>query len=199
MPASAAPFGLQMWGGATHADNNPPVLEIAYGAVDIATAMAKGSILNIGASAPTLGAATPTTTRDGNTPWGIVTGFRFNTAPGTAPFGYNDYLPANAITAGFKNIYIQYIPAVTAIMVIQATANTGASTAIGKNAAITYTAPDAVRKVSKIALNAATIATTNTLALKIVGFAGGTDTDTIPNYLVVWNQNVHAWSNILGV
>lgn len=199
MPATAAPFGLQLWGGSNHTDNNPPVLEIAYGTSDIAAAMAKGSILNIGASAPTMVTATPTTTRDGNTPWGIVTGFRFSTAPGNAPFGFTDYLPANAITAGYKGIYIQYVPAVSAIMIIQATANTNAATAIGKNAAITYTAPDATRHVSKIALNAATIATTNTLALKIVGFAGGTDSDTIPNYLVVWNQNVHAWSNILGV
>lgn len=199
MPATAAPFGLKLWGGQNHTDNNPPYLEIAYGASDIATAMAKGSILNIGASAPTMVAATMTTTRNGNTPSGIVTGFRFSTAPSNAPFGYSDYLPANAITAGYKNIYIQYVPAVAAIMVIQATANTGASTAIGKNAAISYTAPDAFRKVSKIALDASTINTTNTLGLKIVGFEPGTESDTIPNYLVIWNQNVHAWANILGV
>jgi hypothetical protein len=199
MASVAAPYGFRVVGGMDSNNANLPQFEVAYPAGEIAAALAKGSIINIGASAVTAITATPTTTRNGNSPWGIITGFKAK-GPAESNLGFFDYLPASAITAGYSNIVIQYTTAVRAIMQIQAGANTNASTAIGKNAAITYTAPDSLRKVSKITLDAATIATTNTLGLKIIGFApGSAATDTYPDYWVTWNTNVHAWDNTLGV
>lgn len=198
MASVAAPYGFKVVGGMDTNNTNQPVFEFAYTA-DIAAALAEGSIINVGASAVAAITATPTTTRNSNSPWGIIRGFR-GKGPGESNLGFWKYLPANAITAGYTNLFIEYVPAPRAVMQIQGTANTNASTAIGKNAAISYTAPDSFRQVSKIALDASTIATSNTLALRIIGFApGSAATDTYPDYLVVWNTNVHALDNILGV
>lgn len=198
MASVAAPYGFKVVGGMDSNDTEQPVFTLAISA-DIAAALAEGSIINVGASAVAAITATPTTTRNSNSPWGIVRGFSCK-PPGESNLGFVKYLPANATTAGYTNIVLHYVPASRAIMQIQATANTNASGAIGKNAAISYTAPDSFRQVSKIALDASTIATTNTLGLRIIGFApGSAPTDTYPDYLVTWNTNVHAWDNILGV
>lgn len=198
MASVAAPYGFKVVGCMDSNDTEQPVFEFPITA-DVAAALAEGSIINVGASALTAITATPTTTRNGNSPWGIVRGFRCQ-FPGESNLGFTKLLPANATTAGYKNITLLYTPAARAIMQIQATASTNASTAIGKNAAISYTAPNTYRQTSAIALDASTIATSNTLGLRIIGFApGSAATDTYPDYLVTWNTNVHAWDNILGV
>lgn len=195
MASVAAPYGLVPHENLVTGDTNFPVRKLAVSA-DIA-AIAIGSIINIGASALTVVAATPTTTRNGNTPWGIVTNIEA-VGPAGSNLGFYNFLPANATTAGYTNIVIHYTDSPFLVMKIQAGANANASTAIGKNAAITYSAATATG--AKIALDAATIATSNTLGLKIIGFhPSSSASDTYPDYLVTWNQNVHAFCNILGV
>lgn len=195
MASVAAPYGLQPYENLVTGNTNWPVRKLAVSS-DIA-AIAIGSIINVGASALTVVAATPTTTRNGNSPWGIVTNIEAK-GPGDTNLAFYNYLPANATTAGYTNIVIHYTDSPFLVMKIQAGANTNASTAIGKNAGITYSA--ATSRGSQITLDASSIATTNTLGLKIIGFhPSSSATDTYPDYLVIWNQNVHAFANILGV
>jgi hypothetical protein len=195
MASVAAPYGFMPHENLVTGDTNFPVRKLAVSA-DIA-AIAIGSPINVGASALTVVAATPTTTRNGNSPWGVVTNIEA-VGPGGSNLGFYNYLPANATTAGYTNIVIHYTDSPFIVWKLQAGANTDAATAIGKNAAITYTA--ATSRGAQITLNAATIATSNTLAVKIIGFhPTSSATDTYPDYLVIWNQNVHAFCNILGV
>lgn len=198
MAASAAPYGLTPVGNLIDGSTNFSVQRIAYTA-DINRRVAVGDIINMGAGALSVISATPTTTRNGNSPWGIVRGITFTKAPGGSLLSNNAILPANAITAGYGGIVLEVVTSPFVIMKVQASANTGAATAIGKNAALVMTEASAVNG-SQIALDAATIATTNTLGVKIIGFFDQSGaSDAFPDYLVTWNQNVHAMANILGV
>lgn len=194
MASAAAPYGLRAVRNWATGDTNFNVKTFSYTA-DIARALAVGDFINIGAGALGIPSATPTTTRNSSSPWGVVTAIR-------ALFTNSSlrdirYIPSNAITAGYSNIEIDYVDSPFMVYQVQASANTGASTAIGKNAALVMTAATATG--SKVALDASTIATANTLAVKIIGFSGATSGDTYPEYEVIWNQNVHAFMNILGV
>lgn len=194
----AAPYGLQPFLNMITGDTNFPTFTIGYTA-DINRALAKGDPISIGAGALGIPSATPTTTRSGNSPAGVVTGITFRppTNPGSLA-GHGKTLPANAITAGYTSVRIEYIASPFVVWKIQASAATGASTAIGKNAALVMTA--AANGISQITLDASTINTTNTLAVRILDFAPGSGpTDPFPDYLVVWNTGVHPLQNATGV
>lgn len=199
MAAAASPYGLIPVANLIDGSTNYSVQRIAYTA-DINRRVGIGDIVAVGAGALGIPSATPTTTRDGNSPWGIVRGISFTKAPTASQLSTIQVLPANARAAGYDGIVLEVVTSPFLIMRVQASANTGAATAIGKNAALVMTEASVVQGQSQIALNAATINTTNTLGVKIIGFADPSGTaDAFPDYLVTWNQNVHAMANILGV
>lgn len=87
-----------------------------------------------------------------------------------------------------------------AVFKIQATAAV-AQTALGLNAGVVQNAGDSASGNSRVALDAATVANTNTLPLRIVGFDGGDPlipADTYPDVLVKWNWGMHQYQRALG-
>jgi hypothetical protein len=197
MAAAASPFGLTPVKNLIDGSSTFNTETVAYTA-DIARAIAIGDLISVGASALGIPSTSPTTTVGANSPIGIVKGISFTAAPGGSLLSTATYLPANAITAGYAGILIEYYASPFMIMKVQASANTGVDTAVGKNAALVMTAASATLKKSLISLNAATLATTATLAVKIIGLASPS-TDTYPEYFVIWNPGVHSYANTTGV
>lgn len=199
MATVSAPYGLKpmdLAGGSPKGLINSYLLT-----TNTATGFFQGDIVNMGAGVLTPIGATPTTTRNGNSPWGVFVGCTYFTAAGLVT---SNTFPAAGYTA-----YTSYGPITLMIaddpymeMQVQASA-TVAATALGKKAALTnFAAGSVTTGNSKVQLDASTINTTNTLAVTIKRFVPGPINavgDTYTDLIVVWNQNVHALNNILGV
>lgn len=87
-----------------------------------------------------------------------------------------------------------------AIFQIQASASL-TQAALGQNAAVVQNAGDAASGNSRVSLNAASVADTNTLPIRIVGFAGGSPlvpSDSFPEVLVKWNWGMHQYQRAQG-
>lgn len=88
-----------------------------------------------------------------------------------------------------------------AIFQIQASAAL-TQAALGANAALVQNAGDTISGDSRVSLNAATVADTATLPVRIVGFAGGNPlvdtTDLFPEVLVKWNFGMHQYERAQG-
>jgi hypothetical protein len=138
---------------------------------------------------------------------GVCVGVRFTTPLLLQP-QYAPYLPANAITAGYSNVYIRVLDDPDALFKIQGSAafgtlTNGAAGAVGKNAALgnfggsTATGNSSVNLV--VGTNGASLASTNTLAMRIVDVVAGTELDSFPDIVVKFNQGVHSYYFSLGV
>ncbi len=202
MPSTAAPYGLipmDMAGGVPKGVANAYILT-----TNTATGFFEGDIVNIGAGVVTPIGATPTTARNGNSPWGVFSHCEYTTPAG---FVVSNTFPAAGYTAyaalGPIRLFIYDDPYME--MKVQSSA-TVAATALGKKAALgNFGAGSTVTGKSAVYLDAATINTTNTLAVTIKRFSPdsvrgtGSPAETYVDLIVVWNQNVHALTNILGV
>lgn len=207
MATVSAPYGLkpaELSGGSPKGIINSYTLT-----TNTATGFFQGDIVNMGAGVLTPITATPTTARNGNSPWGIFWGCSYY-GTGGQPVIANTF-PAAGYTAYAANgpIVLFIIDDPYIEMQIQASA-TVAATALGKKAALTnFSAGVVASGQSRVQLDASTINTTNTLAVTIkrfapaststAGIATGVYSDTYTDLIVVWNQNVHAMNNILGV
>ena len=169
-----------------------------------ATGIFTGDIVNVGAVVLTPVAATPTTTRNGNTPQGIVVGVTYYDGTNIRK---EPFLPANGYTSfsAYGPIIIEVIPNPDITFMIQANGSV-AATAVGKNAALAFGTGSSSTGLSVTRLDQATIATTNTLAVRIVAIPdqdidGGTNAagDTYTWVLAQWNAGVHADRNATGV
>ena len=201
MPTTSAPYGLlpiQLTGGgqATAGIRQYKLLS------NSSTGFFYGDIVNIGAGVATPVTATPTTTRNGNTPWGIFVGVNYYDTNGQPR--WSQYLPANGYTtySSYGDILLSVMDDPNAVMQVQASGSV-ANTDIGKNAALTnFSAGSTTTGNSKVQLDQSSINTTNTLGVKIIAIAPGPNNaagDTYTDVWVRWNQNVHAYNNILGV
>lgn len=139
---------------------------------------------------------------------GVCMGVRY-VNPSTKQSTWAQYLPANAITGGYTDVYIIVADDPDAVFQIQGTAafgtlTNGANGAIGKNAALgfstagsTSTGNSGVNLV--VGANGGSLANTATLAMRIVGVVPGTETDTYPEILVKFNQGTHSYYLATGV
>lgn len=139
---------------------------------------------------------------------GVCVGVRYTTPVLSQP-QFAQYLPSGAITAGYTNVFIRVVDDPDAIYQIQGSAafgslTNGAAGAIGKNAALgnfsagsTSTGNSGVNLV--VGTNGASLASTTTLAMRIIDVVAGTETDAYPDILVKWNLGVHSYYNPLGV
>lgn len=139
---------------------------------------------------------------------GVMTGARF-VNPTTKQSVWAQYVPANAITGGYTDVYIFVADDPDLVMQVQGSAafgtlTNGAAGAIGKNAALgnfsagsTTTGNSGVNLV--VGSNGGSLASTNTLAMRIVGVVPGTETDTYPEILVKWNLGAHSYNLATGV
>jgi len=144
---------------------------------------------------------------------GVCVGVRY-VNPATKQPTYAQYLPANAVTAGYTDIYVRVVDDPDAIFQIQGsaalgtfnsgTAGSGWPGAVGKNAALgvfrsgsNSTGNSAMNLV--VGTNGASLATTASLALRIVDMVEGTEGDLYPEFLVKLNAGLHSYYNSLGV
>lgn len=130
------------------------------------------------------------------TPVGIFVGC-FYTDPNTNQPTYSQYWPASTV-ASDAVAYVIDDPSV--VFQMQAD-DTLAQTALGNNAAVVQTAGSTAIGNSKNALDASTIATTNTLPVRILGFVDGPDSavgDAYTDVLCKFNAG-HQYDNTTGV
>ena len=183
----AAPYGLRpvnLIGGQTFAGQTREIPMT----INSATAIYNGDVVIIGATAAgsvSAAAATVTTTTGGVV--GVCVGFRY-VNPATKQPLYAQYLPANAITNGYTDVYIRVVDDPDALFVVQAVGSV-VSTVRGKFAALENFGGSTTTGNSSVRLS--TPANTATLAVRIVDFvdAGGNFTDCI----VKFNQGVHMY------
>lgn len=143
---------------------------------------------------------------------GVCVGCRYVNSDGQLVF--KNFLPANTITGGGSDVWLYVVDDPNAVFKVQGTAalgtfNSGTSGsgwpgAIGKNTTLTFsTSGSTTTGKSGVALtvgsNGATLATTATLAMRIIDVVRGTESDTYPEFLVKFNVGVHSYHNSLGV
>lgn len=207
MAATASPYGLKpvnLIGGQPYAG---ATREIKV-STNNSAALFNGDVIQLtSAGNPQALTATITT---GTTAGviGVMLGARF-VHPVTKQSLWSQYLPANAITGGYTDVYIQVADDPDLVMQVQGSAafgtlTNGAAGAIGKNAALgnfsagsTATGNSGVNVV--VGANGGSLASTNTLAVRIIGVVPGTETDAYPELLVKWNLGAHSYNLATGV
>lgn len=213
MAATASPFGLKpvnLIGGQTF--NGGVIREFRLPS-NVALAYYTGAVMFMNTNGvPTPISATPVapkytaTSADGTAGiLGVCVGVRFVNPATNQPL-YAQSLPANAITAGYTDVYIRVCDDPDQLYSIQAATIVGSKTngaigAIGQNAALSGFSGNATTGLANTALdtgsNWGSCAATTTLAMRIVDII--TPSDAYPEVLVKFNQGVHSYVNPLGV
>lgn len=210
MASVASPYGFKpvsLIG--SQSNNNSAVRE--YKVVADTTALYTGGLVVLSsAGLPSIVASTPTTSTAGIV--GVCVGVRF-VNPATKQPLWSQTLPINATTAGYTDIWVQVYEDYDGVFQVQGSAalgtfNSGTNGsgwpgAVGKNAALGNFGGSATTGLSTMNLvvgaNGASLATTNTLAVRIVDVVRGTESDSFPEFLVKFNIGVHSYNNALGV
>lgn len=150
--------------------------------------------------------ATPTTSTAGVV--GVMVGARY-VNPSTKQSLWGQFVPANAITAGYTEVYIQVVDDPDVLFRVQGNAAFGSLTnggygAVGKNAALgnfsngnTATGNSAVHLV--VGTNGGSLASTSTLAMRVVDVVRETINDEYPDLIVKFNAGVHSYTTSTGV
>ena len=191
MSSTATPYGFRpvgLLGSGTWSDATRQI-KIASG---YATAIFYGDAVKL-VSAGTVEKDTGTTALP---PVGRFVGCRY-TDPTTNQPTYSQYWPAST-AASDAFAYICDDPNI----VFQAQGDASlAQTTLGNNVAVVQTGGSTAIGNSKNALDASTVATTNTLPVRILGFVDGPDQavgDSFTDALCKWNAG-HQYSNTTGV
>lgn len=207
MASVASPYGLKpvnLIGGQTYAGSTR---EIKLSTNNTAGLFAGDVVQLTSAGNPQSLTATPTA---GTTAGivGVMVGARF-VNPGTKQPLWSQFIPANAITNGYTDVYVIIADDPDIVMQVQGSAafgtlTNGAAGAIGKNAALgnfsagsTTTGNSGVNLV--VGANGGSLASTATLAMRVVGVVPGTELDTYPELLVKFNQTTHSYYLATGV
>lgn len=201
MSATSAPYGLRpvkMIGGRAmpHAMREVPMT------ANSATGIFLGDLVNLTGGTATAVTATPTTTAGTATPIGVCMGVRYTDAVSKQEI-HSQFFPAGGITAGHTNVFIKVFDDPDGVFQVQGD-DTLATSAIGKNAPLTgFSSGSTVTGKSAVVLDASAVATTATLAVKIVGLVNSpgfsTAGDAFTDALVVFNPGVHAYRNATGM
>jgi hypothetical protein len=151
-------------------------------------------------------AATITTGTTAGVVGGCV-GVRF-VNPATKQSLWSQFLPANAITGGYTDVYIMVADDPDTEFQVQGSAafgtlTNGAAGAIGKNAALGNFGGSSTTGLSTVNVvvgsNGGSLANTNTLAVRITGVVPGTELDLFPELLVKFNGAAHSYNFSTGV
>ena len=175
-------------------------------------AIFNGDLVVLAAGQPAAVSATPVA----GTTFGIVgvcVGVRYVT-PGLNQPMYAQYLPANAITSGYSDVYVRVVDDPDALFQIQGNAafgtlggGTGGSgwpAAVGRNSQLIFTtAGSTATGNSGVSLNVNTngtgLVTTANLAMRVVDVVEGTEGDLYPELIVKLNHGVHSYYATTGV
>lgn len=139
---------------------------------------------------------------------GVCLGVRY-VNPATKQPTYAQFLPANAITGGYTDVFLVIADDPDLVFQVQGTAafgtlTNGAAGAVGKNAALGFGTAGSVATGNSgvnivVGANGASLALTATLAMRVVGVVAGTETDAFPELLVKFNQGTHSYYLATGV
>lgn len=167
---------------------------------NVATGFFNGQIILIGANGqPVAAAATPSSGTAGVV--GVCTGVSY-VSP-TGEYRQDQSLPANAITAGYKDVQIMVNDDPNVVMQIQGTTSYAtlvlAQAAVGSNAPVDVFTGNVATGNSEMSLTNGSAATTGSLGFRIMGFVPGTETDTYPEILVKFNVGVHSYNKSAGI
>ena len=171
-------------------------------------AIFNGDLVQLGASAagqPTVVASTPTTSTVGLV--GVCVGVRYQLAGQQLGYPlYAQYLPANAVTAGYTNIFIRVVEDPDQLYQVQSQGSVGYGS-IGKTVALANFGGSTTTGNSTIALSS-TIANTSALAVKIVDLVNSSSTfggnfpsnpgDAYTDCIVKLNFGVHSYYQAAG-
>ena len=171
-------------------------------------AIFNGDLVQLGAAAagqPTVVAATPTTSTAGIA--GVCVGVRYQLAGQQLGYPlYAQYLPANAVTAGYTNIFIRVVEDPDQLYQVQSQGSVGYGS-IGKTVALANFGGSTTTGNSTVALSS-TIANTSALACKIVDLVNSSSTfggnfpsnpgDAYTDCIVKLNFGVHQYYQSAG-
>lgn len=215
MATTSSPYGLKpinLIGG--QAFNGGVIREILLTTNNTAP-IGFGDLVQLGAATagqPTVVAATPTTSTAGIV--GVCVGVRYQLAGQQLGYPlYAQYLPANAVTAGYTNIFIRVMDDPDALFQVQSLGSITAAS-IGKTVALANftggtgsTTVNTTSGNSVVALSA-TVANTNALACKIVDLVNESSTfggnfpsnpgDAYTDCIVKLNFGVHSYYQSAG-
>jgi hypothetical protein len=215
MATTSSPYGLKpinLIGGQVF--NGGVIREILM-TTNNAAPIGFGDLVQLGAAAagqPTVVNATPTTSSVGIV--GVCVGVRYQLAGQQLGYPlYAQYLPANAVTAGYTNIYVRVMDDPDALFQVQSLGSITAGS-IGKTVALAnFTAGTGSTTVntstgnSVVALSA-TVANTSALACKIVDLVNANSTfggnfpsnpgDAYTDCIVKLNFGVHSYYQSSG-
>lgn len=215
MASVSSPYGLKpvnLIGG--QAFNGGVIREYKL-STNVATAFYTGDVIQLSSAGnPASISSTPTAIQipatSANATAGIVgvcVGVRY-VDPNLKYSMFAQTLPANAITSGYTDVYIRVCDDPDQLYMIQGSAAFGTLTnggygAVGKNAALGNFGGSATTGLSTINLvvgsNGGSLASTTTLAMRIVDVVGASINDTYPDLIVKFNVGVHSYNNPLGV
>lgn len=171
-------------------------------------AIFNGDLVQLGAAVagqPTVVAATPTTSTAGIA--GVCVGVRYQLAGQQLGYPlYAQYLPANAVTAGYTNIFIRVVEDPDQLYQVQSQGSVGYGS-IGKTVALANFGGSTTTGNSTVALSS-TIANTSALAVKIVDLVNASSTfggnfpsnpgDAYTDCIVKLNFGVHQYYQSAG-
>lgn len=178
-------------------------------------AIYNGDLVQLGASVagqPTVVAATPTTSTAGIV--GVCVGVRYQLAGQQLGYPlYAQYLPANAVTSGYTNIFIRVIEDPDQLYQVQSLGSVGYGS-IGKTVALanftagTSSSTGNTTSGNSVVALSATIANTSALACKIVDLVNSSSTfggnfpsnpgDAYTDCIVKLNFGVHSYYQSAG-
>lgn len=196
MSAINAPFGFKPVMSAGYNPHNGGTRTVRC-TVDTG-ALAKGGLVSLAATGDIVAVtAAGTTTRDANTPIGVVAGIRFINPQGKQ--SYDAYLPANAITAGYTAIFVTICDDVDTVFEVQAAGSLSFSDVGANVSPATFTA-DAVKKLSNTTVTSPAVTTTAMFRIvDIVEDVQNASGDAFTRVRVRFNHGYHAYTNAVGL
>ena len=215
MATVSSPYGLKpinLIGGQQF--NGGVIREIQL-TTNNSAAIFTGDLVQLGASTagqPTVVTSTPTTSTAGIV--GVCVGVRYQLAGQQLGYPlYAQYLPANAITSGYTNVFIRVMDDPDALFQVQSlgsvtVASIGKTAALANFAAGTSGATGSTTTGNSLVALSGTIANTSALAVKIVDLVNSSSTfggnfpsnpgDAYTDVIVKLNFGVHSYYQSAG-
>lgn len=163
------------------------------------TSIFNGDVVRIGGSADTTAEGylvKDTGTTSNTKPIGVFRGVRYTDA-NTGQIVYREYFPASTVAT---DIYAFVADDPDLVFSLQASAAVTQAN-LGLNFALVQGSGSTTTGQSGVSLNAATLATTNTLPMKLINFQIGPASaigDAYTDCLVTWNAGMHAHRHATG-
>ena len=212
MATVSSPYGLKpisLIGGQSFTGGTIREYQLTY---NNTAPIFNGDLVQLGTTSnlpgmPIVVSSTPTTSSTGIA--GVCVGVRYQLAGQQLGYPlYAQYLPANAITAGYTNVFIRVIEDPDQLYQVQA-AGSVTYTSIGKTAALgNFTGDSVINVTGSLSSGVLTVANTNALAVKIVDLVNSSSTfggnfpsnpgDAYTDLIVKLNFGVHQYYQSAG-